>query len=234
MPIQRSEGVLLKRQEIRETSLLVTAFTRDLGKIQGLCKGVRGARAAVPWYLEPLTLQAMVLYERRRSPWVLISGCDLLEGFEPIRRDLTRTAYALLCLEWIDAMTEPHDPHPEIFQLLCGTLTAVSFAADCRAVVCAFQAHLLRFTGLLPELESLPLTPGARRCFKELLQTGLERVGQIPWGPEGEELRIFLYRRLRSAMERELKSMRFLYAIGLETPLLGGGQMAKGQAQIAK
>ena len=90
--MQKTEAIILRRQEIRETSLILIAFTRDLGKIHGLVKGVRGARAAVPWYLEPLTRQAIVVYERRRSAISLISSFDLMDAFDPIRRDLTKTA----------------------------------------------------------------------------------------------------------------------------------------------
>ena len=112
--MQKTEGIILRRREIRETSLILITYTRDLGKIHGLVKGVRGAASAVPWYLEPLTLQTMVLYERRRSPWSLVSACDLLDAFDPIRRDLTRISYASFCLDAVDSLTESGDPHPEI------------------------------------------------------------------------------------------------------------------------
>ena len=132
MAIQKTEAIILRRQEIRETSLILIAFTRDLGKIQGLVKGVRGGRVAVPWYLEPMTFQSLVLYERRRSPWVLVSACDLLHAFDPIRRDLVRTAYASLFLDLVDMMTEIGDPHPEIFFLLQAGLKALENGADPR------------------------------------------------------------------------------------------------------
>src|SRR3989338_5093583 len=114
--MRKTEGIVLKRQEVRETSLILTLYTRDLGKILGLVKGVRGMRAAVPWYLEPFSLQSIVVYERRRSPWALVSVCDLLEPFDGIRRDLNRTAYAAYCADLVDAMTELSDPHPGIFR----------------------------------------------------------------------------------------------------------------------
>ena len=47
MSLQKTEAILLRRQEVRETSLMLVAFSRQLGKVQGLVKGVRGARAAL-------------------------------------------------------------------------------------------------------------------------------------------------------------------------------------------
>ncbi|MDD2654344.1 MAG: recombination protein O N-terminal domain-containing protein, partial [Candidatus Omnitrophica bacterium] len=39
--VTKAEGILLKRNNFRETSLLVSFFTKEFGKINGLIKGVR-------------------------------------------------------------------------------------------------------------------------------------------------------------------------------------------------
>lgn len=225
MAIQKTDGIVLKRQEVRETSLLLTVMTRDLGKIRGLVKGVRGARAAVPWYLEPLTLQSLVLYERRRSPWALISAFDLVDGFDPIRKDLVRTAYASLCLELVDGMAEPSDHQPELFDLLLATLRELSRGSPVREVVRAMQARMIRLSGHLPVVEALPLSAGAKLSLRDLLTVPLERILEVRLSrPVELELETFLRQRLRRILERELKTMRFLYALGLEKPLGVGGE----------
>lgn len=218
MAIQKTEGILLKRQEIRETSLLIVAFTRDMGKIQGLIKGVRGPVGAIGGYLEPLTLHAMVLYERRRSPWSLVSGCDLIDAFDPIRRDLTRLSYASFCLDAVDAVTENGDPHPEIFHLLLSVLKALEGGADCRSAARALEAHLLRAIGVLPDLDSLALSPGGRLSLRQILQSP-DAVGRLRLsrGVE-EELRRALQGLFHGVVERELRSRAFLSALGLEDP----------------
>lgn len=219
MAIQETQGILLRRQEIRETSLLVVAFTRDLGKIQGLVKGVRGARAAVPWYLEPLTLQSLVLYERRRSPWCLISAFDLLDPFDSIRRNLVRTAYAAFCLDLVDAMTEVSDPHPEIFQLLLGALKGLERGADPRLIARFVEAHLLKIGGLLPPLRSLSLSSASGAFLEQILKSSSEQVRQLPLNPAAEgDLRRLFHRLVRTALDRELKSRLFLQTLGLENP----------------
>ncbi|MBI3332722.1 MAG: DNA repair protein RecO [Candidatus Omnitrophica bacterium] len=215
--IQKTEAIILRRQEIRETSLILVAFSPDLGKIHGLVKGARGARAAVPWYLEPLTLQSMVLYERRRSSLSLISACDLIDAFDPIRRDLVRTAYAGFCLDLVDSMTEQSDPHPEIFHLLLAVLSALKEGADPRSMARFLEVHLLRMTGLLPAWESLALSPGGRLSLQQILATPFERLGRLrlTYGI-AEELRGILQGLLHRALEKELRSRIFLRALGLE------------------
>ena len=220
MAIQKTEAIVLRRQEIRETSLILVAFTRDLGKIQGLLKGVRGARAAVPWYLEPLTLQSVVIYERRRSTLSLVSSCDLIDAFDQIRRDLIRTAYAGLFLDLVDAMTEPWDPHPDIFQLLLSGLKGLEEGGDPRSAARFLEAHLLKIGGILPSAESLRLSPGARLSLQQILQSSPDRAGRLRLVQGVErELRAVFQNLLRNVLERELKSRNFLYALGLESPV---------------
>ena len=218
MAIQKTEAIILRRQEVRETSLMLTAYSRHLGKFQGLVKGVRGGRAAVPWYLEPLTLQAVVLYERRRSPWVLVSACDLIDGFEPIRRDLARTAYATCCLELVDEMTGVGDSHPEIFHCLLSVLRGMALpGADLPTLLRFMEIHLLRASGLLPKTEGLAISPAAQNAFRKILNTPFPQAGALRMEREAElPLRRLLQGLLRRALERDLRSRLFLLSLGLE------------------
>lgn len=218
MAIQKTEAIVLRRQEVRETSVMLTAFTPGFGKLQGLLKGVRGARAAVPWYVEPLTLQSIVVYERRRSPWMLISSCDLLDGFEPLRKDLARTAYATYCLDLVDSMTGVGDPHPEVFHSLLAVLRGMeSPSADLSSLVRYLEAHLLRSSGLLPKPEALAVSPSAREAFRKILVTPPAQAGTLKLEAEAQgPLRRLLQGQLHQALERELRSRSFLHSIGLE------------------
>ncbi len=215
--VLKTQGILLRRQEIRETSLIVIAFTRDLGKVHGLLKGVRGMQVAVPWYLEPLTLQAMVLYERKRTALSLISHCDLLDGFDGIRRDFARTAFALFCLDWVDAMTEVKDPHPEIFDLLLNTLKSLEGGAEPKSMVRFLEVQLLKASGLLPQPENLTLSPGARLSLKQILETPLAQMDRLRLSRAVEgEINTMTQNLQRRAVGRELKSRTFLHQLGLE------------------
>ena len=187
-----------------------------------MIKGVRGARSAVPWYLEPLTLQTMVLYERRRSPWCLVSGCDLIDAFDPIRRDLTRISYASYCLDAVDSLTENGDPHPEIFDLLLNSLRALAEGSHPPTVARFLEAHLLKEVGVLPDVESLPLSPGGRLTLRQILQTPFEgpplfeKLGRLRL-TQGiqEEIRRTFEGLFHQVVERELRSRIFLRAVSL-------------------
>ena len=220
MALRKTEAVILRRQEIRETSLMLIAFSRDLGKFQGLVKGVRGARAAVPWYLEPLTLQSVVLYERRRSPWALVSSCDLIDPFDALRRDFRRTAYGALMLDLVDAMTEVGESHPDLFAPLVSLLRALGEVQEPRVLIVALEARLLQGAGLLPPIANLTLSAEAKRSLQEILQI-LPAPPSAAWQRffgKTDELGRLLDALVRRALGRELKSRMFLYSLGLERP----------------
>lgn len=215
-----TQAILLKRQELRETSLIVIAMTRDIGKVHGIVKGVRGGRAAVPCYLEPMTHQAVILYERKRSGLALMSSFDLIDAFDPIRRDFVRTAYAALCLDLVDAMTEIGDPHPEVFDLLLSVLQGMAAGADPKVAARFLELHLLQMGGVFPDSDQWKLSPGAKLSLMQMLEWPWERVNRLRLSHlVQEELRVRFQAVLHNVLEKELKSRTFLYQLGWERPL---------------
>ena len=65
MAIQKTEAILLRKRDLRETSLILSFFTRDFGKIHGVLKGARGTRARIgvnPLYF---SLEEIIFYEKK-------------------------------------------------------------------------------------------------------------------------------------------------------------------------
>ncbi len=146
MAIVTTEAVVIRRRKIRETSLLLTAVTRQVGKIVGLLKGVRGPRGTVPGYLEPFTIQTLIFYERPRSEIDLVTQWELREPFLALRRDLAKTAYASYFCEMMDHLLQLRDPHPDLYDLLIHALAMVQACDDPVPIARIFEARLLAAT----------------------------------------------------------------------------------------
>jgi DNA repair protein RecO (recombination protein O) len=156
MAIQKTEGILLRRQDLRETSLILTFYTRDFGKIKGIVRGVRGARSSLIGgaSMEIFALDEVVFYERRRSDIFTVSQCDLLEFFAPIRESLEKVAYAAYLIELIDSVTALGDKNGDAFDLLSNSLKLLTGECSARRVVRIFEIKLLHLLGLMPTLEA--------------------------------------------------------------------------------
>ncbi|MDD3904969.1 MAG: DNA repair protein RecO [Candidatus Omnitrophica bacterium] len=156
MAIQKTEGILLRRQDLRETSLILTFYTRDFGKIKGIVRGVRGSRPGTIGgaSMEIFALDDIVFYERRKSDIFTISQCDLLDFFAPVRESLEKTAYAAYLIELIDSITALGDKSAEAFELLLNSLRLLGGDVSTKRVVRIFEIKLLNILGLMPTLSS--------------------------------------------------------------------------------
>lgn len=150
MAIRTDEAFVLKRMPFRETSLLVTLFTREAGKIKTLAKGVRKPPKATTGSFEPLTRLSIVYYEKLKSEIHLLSKADILETNARIRDRLDGFSYGSYLAELVDALMVSTDPHPEVFDLFGCALQYFQPGMAVRAAH-VFQVKLLELIGWLPE-----------------------------------------------------------------------------------
>jgi DNA repair protein RecO (recombination protein O) len=153
MAIQKSQGILLRRQDLRETSIILTFYTRSFGKIRGIVRGVRGPRGQFGGgALEIAALDDLVFYERRRSDIYTVSQCDLVEYFSPLRGSLDRLSYAAYMAELMDSVTSLGDADEAAFDLLHKSLKLLCEEASPRRVARIFEIKLLFLMGLMPSM----------------------------------------------------------------------------------
>lgn len=155
MAIQKSKAILLGRQDLRETSLILTFYTESFGKIKGIVRGVRGPHTQYSGgSLEVFAYDEVVFYERKSSEFYTVSQCDLLEFFNPIRESLDRLAYAAYMVELLDSVTALADKNIDVFRLLLNSLRLLSGESSAKRTTRIFEIKLLALLGLMPTLTS--------------------------------------------------------------------------------
>ncbi len=163
MAIRTTEAVILRVWPFRTSSLIVTAFTRDFGKIQGLAKGIRlrCSRKDKKYncFLEPLTLNKIVYYEKKRPVLYSITQCDLLNQFQPVRQDLKKLGTASFMLELVDKGTQLEDNDRDIFKLLVSSLSRLcEDGNDLKEILLFFQMQFLKLSGFMPKDNKLNMS----------------------------------------------------------------------------
>lgn len=154
MAIEKTDAVLLKRRNLRESSLVLTFCTRDFGKVSGVIKGARGPRAQLGSNPMLFSLNRIVFYESKRGRLNTVSQCDLLDFFGLIRKDFQRTIYAEYFLELVDSLSAEFDKNEEIFKLLVNSLQLLCTSASAKRIARIFEIRFMNLLGLLPELIS--------------------------------------------------------------------------------
>jgi len=154
MSIHTTDAIILRERDLRETSLLVTFYTRDFGKIKGLIKGVRGPKGPLGYQVQVFTLNKIVFYESKKADIHIVSQCDLTDFFEDIRKDIVKTGYAYYFVELVDALTESNEKSAEIFELLLNSLNLLKGDASPKRVARILEIKLLALSGVMPRLDA--------------------------------------------------------------------------------
>jgi DNA repair protein RecO (recombination protein O) len=119
MSIEKDCSIILSAMPYRESSVLLSLFSRQRGRMSALAKGTRGARRGqLP--LERGSIIEHVTYVKPHRELHLVTSCVIVDHFPSIRRNLDKTAARDLLLETALATMRAADPHPELFDYLHG------------------------------------------------------------------------------------------------------------------
>jgi DNA repair protein RecO (recombination protein O) len=164
MQTERAEAILLRRQPVTETSLLVTWFAHSAGKLKTMAKGARRPKSPFRGKLDLFYHDEIVWLPSRRGDLHLLHECFLINPHRPLRESLATLTAASYAVELVDTATEPEDPNPQLFGLLDSTLDALERRCSPVALLW-FEMQLLALTGWTPRLES---RGGVNRLLKSL------------------------------------------------------------------
>jgi len=144
-------AVILRTSDYSETSRLVTAFARDLGKVRLIAKGAKRRKSPFAGLLEPLSHVELVLIPGRSGLYTL-KECAPLGGASRVRDELARLSAGLFMLALVDETQADDDPQPPTFELLVRALDRLETSANVPALLFAFQLRLVELSGYGPDL----------------------------------------------------------------------------------
>ena len=153
MPAVRSPALILRTVEVFETSLVVTLFTRELGKVSGLAKGGRRLKSAFQGGLDLLGVSDIVVLHKASEALDLLTEAAPVERFPSLRRDLAALYAGYYIAELLTELTDFHDPHPKLFDAAVVTLRHLGEPSTRDRRVLRFELACLRELGLMPLLD---------------------------------------------------------------------------------
>ncbi|HBR14721.1 MAG TPA: DNA repair protein RecO [Candidatus Omnitrophica bacterium] len=152
--IIKTEGIVLKTFDFRETSLIAVLFTKDYGKVKGVLKGIRKDPKKFGSSLDKFSVNEIVYYQYSRSDLHLISECDLKQYFFPVRKEYKRSLAANYFLELVDTVMPAEQANNEVYQLMLDCLKTLETIQDIDKLVYIFQIKILLLSGFSPHLDS--------------------------------------------------------------------------------
>jgi DNA repair protein RecO (recombination protein O) len=154
MSIHKAEALVLRRMDFRETSFIVTFFTRTYGKVSGVLKGIRTDPRKFASTVEIFSHNDIVFYRSRSSSLHLVSQCDARACFGRTRTDLLRTATATLMMELVNTVMPVEDRNDEVFDLAVHSLHELESEACPEKTLTVFKIKLLGLSGFKPHFDA--------------------------------------------------------------------------------
>lgn len=148
----KTDGVVLKQTKFGEGDLILTVFTKKLGKVQAVAKGVRKSRGKFTGSTQLFAYGEFVLFKGRDL--YQVSQVDLKESFYQLREDITKLTYGAYILELTESIITEGQTNNRLFHTLLGCLSVLTkLEKDYETVVKAYELKLLAYSGYKPELD---------------------------------------------------------------------------------
>jgi DNA repair protein RecO (recombination protein O) len=126
--VHESDALVLRRVELGEADLVLTLFTRSLGRISALARGARKSRRRFGGALEPFFTLSVRMEERPTSELFTLLDASVVRARLGLLEDLARIDAAGRALAWVRKAAPPRTPEPEAFGLLERLLERLSAA----------------------------------------------------------------------------------------------------------
>lgn len=122
MPIIKTEAVILKCDKYRETSSIVTFYSREHGKVKGIAKGVRNSKSRWGGALQPMAFVSIMYYYKETRNLHLISGAEYIKPYSTVYDDYDKMQLAFRMVELINKTTAESQENTNIYNLLIESL----------------------------------------------------------------------------------------------------------------
>jgi len=133
-----------------ESDLLVTLYSKDIGKFRAVAKGARKSTSKLVGHFEPLTINNLSITKAANLD--IINQAETIEDFRNLKSNLIGLAQGIYINELIDGFgTESHANY-NLYQLSQEVLRGLNSSPQSQFTLMYFELHLLRLSGLMPEL----------------------------------------------------------------------------------
>ena len=211
MPARMSETFVLRTYPFREADLIVSFFTRDLGKLRGVARRARRPKSPFGSGLERLSHVRMAYFQRENAELVNVSSCDLIQSQFAMQADYARSVALDYFTEVAEQLLPPHEPNEKFFRLLMAVLADLRGGGDVWRAISYFTLWSVRLTGVLPELR---VNDETAEIVAEMFQHPIGNLTPRQWTKStAQDLRRGLVRTMEQHVERRFLTVPLLEAL---------------------
>ncbi|MEC0244222.1 DNA repair protein RecO [Paenibacillus chitinolyticus] len=149
--LNRVQGIVLRSVDYGEGNKIITIYTRELGKVGVIARGVKKVKSRLGAVTQLFTYGDYVFY--RQGKLGTLNHGEIIEPHHKLREDLYKSAYASYLVEMVDRMLGEEDRSLFLFDQLEAGLMAIEQEKDMQIVAHVFELKMLAASGYTPILD---------------------------------------------------------------------------------
>ncbi|HUP80518.1 MAG TPA: DNA repair protein RecO [Pirellula sp.] len=150
MSLEKSEAIVLRVVPWSETSIVVTLFTRDFGKISAIARGARRLRSPFESSLDLLAKSQIVFIQKSNDTLDLLTESKLIRRFRSGQVALLPLYCGYYVAELLLGLTEGNQKAVELYDVSNLTLMDLDRGLSAPEVILRFEMQVLKLLGHLP------------------------------------------------------------------------------------
>ncbi len=149
-----TDAILIRRIEYGDHDLIITYFTRSMGRLSVMAKNARLSVKRFAGALDPFTvMNIQCTWPKRKNRMPILNSVDIETAFARIRTNAVHTGYASYWLEMVNAWMEEGRQEPELYDLLFYVLKQLNDGImDVKVLSLLFQIRFMGISGFTPNL----------------------------------------------------------------------------------
>ena len=210
MPVRVSESVILRTYPFREADLIVSFFTRDLGKLRGVARRASKPGSRFGSGLERLSYVRVHYYWRENRDLASLDSCELIRSRFGLASDYATSVALDFFSEVSEHLLPAAEPSEKYFRLLLAMSDHLcqAGAEGVWPAVTYFSLWAVRLGGFLPPME---MTEEEQAIAEEMIRTPIDKLTPRPWTRQtAAGLRRTLVRLIEEHVERKLVTPAYL------------------------
>ena len=210
MPAQSSEAIVLRTFPFKEADLIVSYFTRDLGKLRGVAKRARRPKSPFGAGLQRLSYVRMNYQHRDNRELDFLDSCEILSSPFSMTTDYDVSVALDFLTEASEHLLPAGEPNERYFRLILAVrdYLAVAGPAGVWPAVTYFALWSARLGGFLGPME---LNGDEQAIGEEMLRLKLADLTPRVWErATAAGLRRQLVLAIEEHVERRLTTLQYL------------------------
>ena len=164
---EKARAIVLNSRPLGEADRMLRLYTRELGRVDAVVKGVRKTTSKWGGRLEPYNVCDLMLYQGRTL--FTVTQAHLVDVFLRLRDDREALTAAAVVCEAVAGLTPEHEPEERVFALLRNTLRELDNGLHGTALeaplVLGAVLKLLHEAGYMPVLDQCASCGGGERAL---------------------------------------------------------------------